>query len=67
MYSVRIRLKQVAGRHPLCRVRLSTYVLIFNGVWLSLVRARVLGTRGRRFESCHPNFGISLKFISDEL
>jgi hypothetical protein len=25
------------------------------GVWLSLVRALVLGTRGRRFESSHPD------------
>ena len=27
-----------------------------NGVWLSLARALDLGSRGRRFESCHPDF-----------
>ena len=27
----------------------------FNGVWLSLARALVLGTRGRKFESCHAD------------
>ena len=27
-----------------------------NGVWLSLARALDLGARGRRFESCHPDF-----------
>ena len=26
-----------------------------NGVWLSLARALDLGSRGRRFESCHPD------------
>ena len=26
------------------------------GVWLSLARALDLGSRGRRFESCHPDF-----------
>ena len=25
------------------------------GVWLSLARALDLGSRGRRFESCHPD------------
>lgn len=27
-----------------------------NGVWLSLARALDLGSRGRRFESCHPDY-----------
>ena len=27
-----------------------------SGVWLSLARALDLGSRGRRFESCHPDF-----------
>ena len=26
-----------------------------SGVWLSLARALDLGSRGRRFESCHPD------------
>ena len=26
------------------------------GVWLSLARAPDLGSGGRRFESCHPDF-----------
>ena len=30
--------------------------LLNNGVWLSLARALDLGSRGRRFESCHPDF-----------
>lgn len=29
---------------------------LVNGVWLSLVRALDLGSRGRPFESGHPNF-----------
>ena len=27
-----------------------------SGVWLSLARALDLGSRGRRFESCHPDY-----------
>ena len=27
----------------------------YTGVWLSLARALDLGSRGRRFESCHPD------------
>ena len=29
---------------------------VTTGVWLSLARALDLGSRGRRFESCHPDF-----------
>ena len=29
-----------------------------NGVWLSLARVPDLGSGGRRFESCHPDFVI---------
>ena len=29
------------------------------GVWLSLARALDLGSRGRRFESCHPDVSTS--------
>ena len=33
-----------------------TLIAISNiGVWLSLARALDLGSRGRRFESCHPD------------
>ena len=31
-------------------------LVLFIGVWLSLARALDLGSRGRRFESCHPDF-----------
>ena len=31
-----------------------------NGVWLSLARALDLGSRGRRFESCHPDFQLNI-------
>ena len=31
------------------------YKKIYIGVWLSLARALDLGSRGRRFESCHPD------------
>ena len=30
-----------------------------NGVWLSLARALDLGSRGRRFESCHPDLQLN--------
>ena len=30
-----------------------------NGVWLSLARALDLGSRGRRFESCHPDLTLA--------
>lgn len=29
------------------------------GVWLSLARVLDLGSRGRRFESCHPDLFLS--------
>ena len=29
------------------------------GVWLSLARALDLGSRGRRFESCHPDLQLN--------
>ena len=29
------------------------------GVWLSLARALDLGSRGRRFESCHPDADLN--------
>ena len=41
---------ELQGRHSAAEV-----VLRNIGVWLSLVRARVLGTRGRGFESLYPN------------
>ncbi len=31
-----------------------------NGVWLSLARALDLGSRGRRFESCHPDLQLNI-------
>ena len=34
-----------------------------NGVWLSLARALDLGSRGRRFESCHPDLFFEKYFI----
>ena len=30
------------------------------GVWLSLARALDLGSRGRRFESCHPDLQFNI-------
>ena len=30
-----------------------------SGVWLSLARALDLGSRGRRFESCHPDADLN--------
>ena len=30
--------------------------ITYYGVWLSLARAPDLGSGGRRFESCHPDF-----------
>ena len=30
-----------------------------TGVWLSLARVPDLGSGGRRFESCHPDFSMS--------
>ncbi len=35
-------------------------VIRISGVWLSLARVLDLGSRGRRFESCHPD---GVKFI----
>ena len=31
-----------------------------SGVWLSLARALDLGSRGRRFESCHPDLQLNI-------
>ena len=32
-------------------------IYVKYGVWLSLARAGALGASGRRFESCHPDWG----------
>ena len=41
-----------AGSIPVIRILLRKKG---SGVWLSLARALDLGSRGRRFESCHPD------------
>ena len=33
----------------------SRFRIALTGVWLSLARVLDLGSRGRRFESCHPD------------
>ena len=39
--------------------------IIDTGVWLSLARALDLGSRGRRFESCHPDYkAVAAVFVT---
>ncbi len=54
--------KVLTGVNIVCIISLALEVQRMNekvlpkkiGVWLSLARALDLGSRGRRFESCHP-------------
>lgn len=37
---------------------INNYLIYFDGVWLSLARVPDLGSGGRRFKSCHPDFWL---------
>ncbi len=62
--------KVLTGVNIVCIISLALEVQRMNekvlpkkiGVWLSLARALDLGSRGRRFESCHPGLLMRVQF-----